>query len=79
MTMFEGRTHLAKDVVDEVRKHFPGQVFAAIVPRSIRSGRSAFVWIADCLFMPLHRPAHRPIAPWRRKLMQAMAPPKWQE
>lgn len=36
MTMFEGRTHLAKDVVDEVRKHFPGQVFGAIVPRSIR-------------------------------------------
>ena len=36
MTMFEGRTHLANDVVDEVRKHFPGQVFGAIVPRSIR-------------------------------------------
>ncbi|MFO7585328.1 MAG: ParA family protein [Anaerolineales bacterium] len=36
MTMFEGRTSLAKDVVSEVRKHFPGQVFGAIVPRSIR-------------------------------------------
>lgn len=36
MTMFEGRAHLSKDVVDEVRKHFPGQVFGAIVPRSIR-------------------------------------------
>lgn len=36
MTMFEGRAHLSADVVNEVRKYFPGQVFSAIVPRSIR-------------------------------------------
>jgi chromosome partitioning protein len=36
MTMFDTRTHLSTDVVKEVRKHFPDQVFDAIVPRSIR-------------------------------------------
>jgi chromosome partitioning protein len=36
MTMFESRAHLSSDVVSEIRKHFPNQVFGAIVPRSIR-------------------------------------------
>ncbi|MCX6067055.1 MAG: ParA family protein [Chloroflexi bacterium] len=36
MTMFESRAHLSLDVVSEIRKHFPNQVFGAIVPRSIR-------------------------------------------
>jgi chromosome partitioning protein len=34
--MFDGRTHLSADVVNEVRKHFPEQVFQTIIPRSIR-------------------------------------------
>jgi chromosome partitioning protein len=36
LTMYDGRTRLANDVVAEVRKHFPNQVFEAIIPRSIR-------------------------------------------
>jgi chromosome partitioning protein len=36
LTMFDGRTHLSTDVVNEVRKHFPEQVFQTIIPRSIR-------------------------------------------
>ena len=36
MTMFDARTNLSRDVVDEVRKHFPSQVFHAIIPRSVR-------------------------------------------
>ena len=36
MTMFDSRTHLSSDVVEEIRKHFPEQVFKSIVPRSIR-------------------------------------------
>ena len=36
MTMFDSRTHLSTDVVNEVRKFFPNQVFQAVVPRSIR-------------------------------------------
>jgi chromosome partitioning protein len=36
LTMFDSRTHLARDVVREVHSHFPGQVFRTIVPRSVR-------------------------------------------
>ena len=36
MTMYDGRTNLAQDVVDEVRDHFEGQVFSTIIPRSVR-------------------------------------------
>ncbi len=36
LTMFDPRTNLATDVVDEVNKHFPKQTFHAVIPRSIR-------------------------------------------
>jgi len=36
LTMFDGRTRLALDVVNEVRRFFPDQVFHTIIPRSIR-------------------------------------------
>jgi len=36
MTMFDSRTNLSNDVVAEVRKYFPEQVFNIVVPRSIR-------------------------------------------
>jgi len=36
LTMFDPRTNLSTDVVTEVNKHFPGQVFKSIVPRSVR-------------------------------------------
>ncbi|HKY83851.1 MAG TPA: AAA family ATPase [Anaerolineales bacterium] len=36
LTMFDSRTHLAQDVVQEVRRHFSGQVFRSIIPRSVR-------------------------------------------
>jgi chromosome partitioning protein len=36
LTMFDVRTNLARDVVEEVRRHFPGMVFKSIIPRSVR-------------------------------------------
>jgi chromosome partitioning protein len=36
MTMYDGRTNLSRQVVEEVRNHFPGKVFRAIVPRNVR-------------------------------------------
>ena len=36
LTMYDGRTKLARGVVDDVRQHFPGKVFRAIVPRNVR-------------------------------------------
>ncbi len=34
--MYDSRTTLSKQVAQEVRKHFPNQVFDAIIPRSVR-------------------------------------------
>ena len=36
MTMFDGRTNLAADVVNEVRHHFPEEIFKTIIPRNVR-------------------------------------------
>ena len=36
LTMFDGRTKLSSDVVSEITRHFPEQVFKTIIPRSIR-------------------------------------------
>ena len=36
LTMFDGRTNLSIQVVEEVKKHFPGEVFSSVVPRNVR-------------------------------------------
>ena len=36
MTMYDGRTKLAQQVVEEVRQHFGEQVFETMIPRSTR-------------------------------------------
>jgi chromosome partitioning protein len=36
MTMYDGRTNLSQQVVNQVRKHFAGLVFRSIIPRSVR-------------------------------------------
>ena len=36
LTMFDGRTNFSTQVAQEVRKHFPGKVFANVIPRNVR-------------------------------------------
>lgn len=36
MTMYDGRTNLAQQVVDEVQRHFPRLIFRILIPRSVR-------------------------------------------
>lgn len=36
LTMFDGRTRLAAQVADEVRRHFPKETLEAVIPRSVR-------------------------------------------
>jgi chromosome partitioning protein len=36
LTMYDHRTNLSKDVVDEITKHFKEKTFKAIIPRSVR-------------------------------------------
>ncbi|MFM7180673.1 MAG: ParA family protein [Verrucomicrobiales bacterium] len=40
MTMFDGRTNLARQVVEEVRRHFPAEVYQTVIPRSVRVGEA---------------------------------------
>jgi chromosome partitioning protein len=36
MTMYDPRTRLSPQVVDEVRRHFPERTFETVIPRSVR-------------------------------------------
>ena len=36
LTMFDSRTNLSLQVAQEVKRHFPGQVFATVIPRNVR-------------------------------------------
>jgi chromosome partitioning protein len=40
LTMFDARTNLSKQVVEEVRRYFPAYVFETIVPRTVRLGEA---------------------------------------
>ena len=36
LTMYDGRTNFSNQVAQEVRRHFPGKVFATMIPRNVR-------------------------------------------
>lgn len=54
LTMFDKRTNLSLQVVDEVRTNFGGNVFETVIPRNIRLseapsfGQSIFAYAPDC-------------------------------
>ena len=52
MTMYDGRTRLATDVVGEVRKFFPSQVFQTIIPRSIRLAEAPSYGLPIAIYAP---------------------------
>jgi chromosome partitioning protein len=52
LTMYDTRTNLANDVVQEVRKHFQDKVFNTIVPRSIRLAEAPSYGVPISLYSP---------------------------
>jgi len=40
MTMFDIRTNLSRQVVSEVKSHFPDKIFDVMIPRSVRLGEA---------------------------------------
>jgi len=36
LTMYDGRTNLSIQVAEEVKRHFPGKVYATVIPRNVR-------------------------------------------
>lgn len=52
LTMYDGRTNLAADVVKEVKQHFGEQVFNAIIPRSIRLAEAPSYGLPISVYAP---------------------------
>jgi chromosome partitioning protein len=52
LTMYDGRTKLATDVVAEVQKFFPTQVFQTIIPRSVRLAEAPGFGLPICQYAP---------------------------
>jgi len=52
LTMFDSRTNLANDVVEEVKKHFEDKVFDSIVPRSVRLAEAPSYGVPISLYSP---------------------------
>jgi chromosome partitioning protein len=57
MTMFDARTRLAEQVVDEVRRHFGDRVCRSVVPRSVRLSEAPSFGQPIIVFDPTSRGA----------------------
>jgi len=52
MTMYDSRTNLSRQVVEEVRDHFPGKVFKTIIPRNVRLSEAPSFGLPVALYAP---------------------------
>lgn len=57
MTMFDPRTTLSHQVVEEVRRHYPALTFATVIPRSVRLSESPSFGRSILDYDPLSRGA----------------------
>jgi len=69
LTMFDGRTNLASDVVAEVQKHFPEKVFQTVVPRSVRLAEAPSYGVPVSAYAPQSQGA-KAYAALARELLQ---------
>ncbi len=58
LTMFDTRNSLSHQVADEVRAHFPNQVFRAVIPRNVRLSEAPSHGLPVALYDPTSRGAH---------------------
>ncbi len=52
LTMYDPRTNLSGDVVAEVKRHFPNQVFKSVIPRSIRLAEAPSYGLPISVYAP---------------------------
>lgn len=52
MTMYDSRTNLSRQVVEEVRTHFPSKVFKTIIPRNVRLSEAPSFGLPIALYAP---------------------------
>ena len=47
LTMFDARTNLGIQVIEEVKKYFQKKVYQTIIPRNVRLSEAPFTWTID--------------------------------
>ncbi len=57
LTMYDGRTNLSLQVAEEVKRHFPGKVYASVIPRNVRLSEAPSHGKPVCAYDPLSRGA----------------------
>ena len=57
LTMYDGRTNLSIQVAEEVKRHFPGQVYATVIPRTVRLAEAPSFGKPITAYDPLSRGA----------------------
>ena len=57
LTMFDGRTNFSAQVAEEVRRHFPGKVFASAIPRNVRLSEAPSHGMPVCAYDKFSRGA----------------------
>jgi chromosome partitioning protein len=74
VTMFDGRTRLAMEVLDELEKYFPEQMFKTQIPRNIRLSEAPSFGKPVILFDIKSRGAQAYIS-LAKEMLDAMSPP----
>jgi chromosome partitioning protein len=69
LTMFDARSRLAQQVVEEVRHHFPGRVFRTVIPRSVRLAEAPSYGLPILAYAP-NSPGALAYAALARELLQ---------
>ena len=57
LTMFDSRTNLSVQVADEVKRHFPGKIYAAVIPRNVRLSEAPSHGMPVLAYDPMSRGA----------------------
>ena len=57
LTMYDGRTNLSLQVAEEVKRHFPGKVYASVIPRNVRLSEAPSHGKPICAYDPSSRGA----------------------
>ncbi len=74
VTMFDGRTRLAFEVIGELERYFPNEIFKTHVPRNVRLSEAPSYGKPVILFDPKSRGAHAYLSVAREMLEPAGAP-----
>ncbi len=69
LTMYDARTNLSNDVVAELRRYFPGQVFETIIPRSVRLAEAPSYGLPISAYAP-HSPGAQAYAELSREVLE---------